>query len=87
MKHFIPDQELLWEVFGAYIDRGMRFEVMTELFAEGYNILKVQLSEGSTIAPLLPLPAAQMQTPEAARQWLEYLRDEQLVMFTRGMVG
>ncbi|MET4104763.1 hypothetical protein [Hymenobacter sp. UYP22] len=86
MKQFVPDQELLREVFGAYMVRGLRFEVMTELF-EGTCLLQVQLSAGSTVAPLLPLPATQMQTPEAARQWLEYLRDVELVKFTRKKVG
>jgi hypothetical protein len=85
MQHFMPDQELLREIFGAYMDKGLRFEVTTKLFAGEY-ILQVFFPGASTVAPLLPLPAEEMQTPEAAQQWLEHLRDVQLVMITRDML-
>ncbi len=85
MKHFTPDQESLREIFGAYMDKGLQFEVTPEPYFGGYA-LKVLFAEGSNASPLLPLPAEEMQTPEAAQQWLEHLRDTKLAMITRGMV-
>ncbi|MBR7951637.1 hypothetical protein KBK19_16880 [Microvirga sp. STR05] len=86
MRHFLPDQASLNEIFGAYITKGLRFEVKPEPYFGGYA-LKVLFAEGSNASPLLPLPAAEMQTPEAAQQWLEQLRDTKLAMITRGMLG
>lgn len=84
MKYFLPDQETLDAIFGAYVARGLRFELYSMPFANE-AMLKVLFAKGSDAAPLLPLPVAEMQTPEAALQWLEHLRDNQLVMAVRGV--
>ncbi|UYZ64892.1 hypothetical protein [Hymenobacter weizhouensis] len=86
MKYFLPDEESLREIFGAYMDKGLRFEMKPDSYF-GCYALKVRFAEGSNASPVLPLYPDKMQTPEAAQQWLEHLRDEQLAMITRGLVG
>ncbi|MCR5886673.1 hypothetical protein LRS06_02560 [Hymenobacter sp. J193] len=86
MEYFLPDQESLQEIFGAYIARGLRFEVQPDAYF-GYYALKVLFGEGSNASPVLHLPPEKMQTPEAAQQWLEHLRDTQLTRITRGIIG
>lgn len=85
MGYFIPDQDSLQEIFGAYMARGLRFEVKPDDYFGCYAV-KVRFAEGSNASPVFPLPPEEMQTPEAAQQWLEQLRDEQLAKFTRGML-
>lgn len=85
MKYFLPDQDSLREVFGAYMDKGLRFEMKQDSYFRCYA-LKVRFAEGSNASPVLPLYPEKMQTPEAAQQWLEHLRDEQVALFAGWMV-
>ncbi|RSK49393.1 hypothetical protein [Hymenobacter rigui] len=85
MPYFLPDQDSLQEIFGAYMAKGLRFEVKPDAYF-GCHALKVLFAEGSNAAPVFPLPPEKMQTPEAAQQWLEQLRDTQLALITRGML-
>lgn len=68
------------EIFGEYLARGIQFELKPEPYFEGYA-LKVRMGAGSDVNPLLPLPADKMQTPEAAQEWLEHVRDTMLCRF------
>lgn len=86
MPYFLPDQESLQEIFGAYMALGLRFEVKPDTYF-GCYALKVRFAEGSNASPVFPLLPAEMQTPEAAQQWLEQLRDTKVAMLTRGMPG
>lgn len=82
MSQFLPDEESMAEIFGEYLARGIEFELKPEPYFQGYA-LKVRLGAGSDVVPLLPLPADQMQTPEAAQQWLEHVRDTMMGQLVR----
>ena len=82
ISQFLPDQESLSEIFGAYMARGLTFNVQHDAYFGGY-VLKVRFGEGSNAVPVFPLPAEKMQTPEEAQQWLEQVRDNELAGFAR----
>jgi hypothetical protein len=42
----------------------------------------MHIGQNSTAIPIFPLPASEMQSPEAAQQWIEYLRDNHLSQFS-----
>lgn len=82
MSQFLPDQDSMQDIFGAYLAQGLSFELQPDSYFCGCA-LKVYFGEGSNAVPLFPLPAEKMQTPEAAQQWLEHVRDTMLVQFVR----
>ena len=80
MPHFIPDAESITKFCGAYEQRGCKFEVVPSSHPDGYG-LRMQFGEGSSVAPIFPLPASKMYSVEAAERWMTHLRDEQLSQF------
>ncbi|OGX90481.1 hypothetical protein [Hymenobacter coccineus] len=80
MPHFLPDAKSITEFCGAYEQRGCTFKVVRASYLGGYG-LQIHLGENSSIIPMLPLPAGEMGSPEAAQRWMEYLRDEHLSKF------
>ncbi len=82
MSSYLPDAESLEEIFREYMNRGLRFEV-TPVKPFGCYGLRVHLGVPSNVAPLFGLWPDKMETPELAQQWLEEVRDTQLVDFYR----
>lgn len=80
MPHYLPDAESITEYCGAYEARGCRFDIVSAAQMGGFG-LRMHIGTNSTAAPIFPLPAAEMQTPEAAEQWMAYLRDNRLSQF------
>lgn len=80
MPHYLPDAESITEYYGAYEARGCRFEVVSFSHLGGYG-LRMHISPNSNAAPIFPLPADEMQSREAAQQWMEHLRDNHLSQF------
>jgi hypothetical protein len=80
MPHFLPDAESITDYCGAYEARGYQFKVVELAPMGGYG-LKMDFGPNSNVSPIFPLPADEMQTPEAAHQWMEHLRDKHLSQF------
>lgn len=80
MRQFVPDAASITEFFGEYEARGYRVELARAPELGGYA-LRMPLGPGSNAVPVFPLPAAEMQTAEAAQRWMENLRDNQLTQF------
>jgi hypothetical protein len=80
MRQFVPDAESITEFFGEYEARGYRLELVKATRLGGFA-LRMPLGPGHEVVPLFPLPAAEMQTEEAAQRWMEKLRDNQLNLF------
>lgn len=80
MTQFLPDAESITEYCGAYERRGCWFEVVPAPELGGYG-LRLHQGEASTVIPIFPLPAAKMGNLEAAQQWMEHLRDNQVSQF------
>ncbi|WP_019949762.1 hypothetical protein [Hymenobacter aerophilus] len=80
MPHFLPDAELITAYCGAYEARGCQFEVvyLPELSEYG---LQMRYGANSSALPILPLPASEMESPEATERWMKHLRDEHLRNF------
>ncbi|MBJ6107718.1 hypothetical protein JAO73_01760 [Hymenobacter sp. BT523] len=81
MQQFLPDAESITEFCGPYEARGFKFEVVLSPHLGGYG-LRMQFGEGSSVSPIFPLPASEMDSPEAAARWMAHLRDEQLSQFS-----
>ncbi|GAB2874262.1 hypothetical protein [Hymenobacter ruber] len=81
MPHFLPDAESITDYCGAYEARGCRFDVVRATSMGGFG-LRMKFGPGSNVSPIFPLPAEEMQTPEAAEQWMAYLRDTHLSQFS-----
>ena len=82
MSYYLPDAESLEEIFGEYMNRGLRFD-LTPVKQFGCYGLRVRFGLPSNVAPLFGLWPDKMETPEQAQQWLEEVRDTQLVEFYR----
>lgn len=80
MRQFVPDAESITEFFGDYEAQGYRLELVKAPQLGGYA-LRMPLGPGSDVVPLFPLPAAGMQTEEAAQRWMERLRNDELSLF------
>ena len=80
MTQFLPDAGTVTKFCGAYEARGLKFSVVPVAFYEGYG-LRMDFGPGSDGCPIFPLPAAEMQTAEAAEQWMGRVRDEYLSEF------
>ncbi|NVO84283.1 hypothetical protein HW556_05265 [Hymenobacter sp. P5252] len=80
MPYYLPDAESLEEIFGEYMNRGLRFD-LTPVKPFGCYGLRVHLGVLSDVAPLFGLWPDKMETPEQAQQWLEEVRDTQLPEF------
>ena len=80
MRQFVPDAESITEFFGEYEARGYRLELVKATQLGGFA-LRMPLGPGNDVVPLFPLPAAEMQTEEAAQRWMGKLRDNQLSLF------
>ena len=80
MRQYVPDAESITEFFGEYEARGYRLELVKAPRLGGYA-LRMLLGLGNDVLPLFPLPAAEMQTEEAAQRWMEKLQDNQLNLF------
>ena len=81
MQQFLPDAESITEFCGAYEACGCKFEVVLSPHLGGYG-LRMQLGADSNVSPVFSLPAAEMDSPEAAARWMAHLRDEQLSQFS-----
>lgn len=81
MPHFIPDAESITEYCGAYEQHGCKFEVVLSPQMGGYG-LRMELSANSEVLPVFPLPASEMDSPEAAARWMAHLRDKHLSQFS-----
>ncbi|MGI4886161.1 MAG: hypothetical protein ACRYFR_14490 [Janthinobacterium lividum] len=86
MPHFLPDAESITDYCGAYEACGCQFKVVRVGSVGGYG-LRMDFGPGSTVLPIFPLPADEMQTPEAAQQWMEHLRDKHLSQFNYMLRG
>ena len=77
MSILLPDAELITAYCGAYEARGCTFKVvyLPEL---GGHFLEMHYGVNSSVAPLFPLPASELGSPEAAARWMAHLRDEYL---------
>ena len=80
MPHFIPDAESITEYCGAEEQRGCKFEVVLSPQMGGYG-LRMELGANSEVLPVLPLPASEMDSPEATARWMAHLRDKHLSQF------
>ena len=80
MPHFLPDAESITDYCGAYEARGCQFKVVEIAPNCGYG-LKMDFGPNSNVSPIFPLPEDEMQTVEAAKHWMEHLRDEHLSQF------
>ena len=80
MPHFVPDAESITEFYGAYEQRGCKFEVVPAPEMGGYG-LRMRLGAGSDVLPIFPLPQSEMYNVEAAERWLVHLRDHHLSLF------
>ena len=80
MPHFVPDAESITEFYGAYEQRGCKFEVVPAPNMGGYG-LRVRLGAGSDVLPIFPRPQSEMYSVEAAERWLAHLRDNHLSLF------
>ena len=80
MPHFLPDAESITDYCGAYEARGCQFKIV-QLDPMGGDGLRMNFGPGSTVSPIFPLPADEMQTAEAAKSWMEHLRDKHLSQF------
>jgi len=76
----LPDAESITEYFGEFEARGLRFEVVPAPQMGGYA-LRMQFGPGSNAAPVFPLPAVEMQTADAAAEWMQYLREKYVSQF------
>lgn len=81
MPHFLPDAESITDYCGAYEARGCQFKIVQLDGMGGYGLC-MSFGPGSTVSPIFPLPADEMQTAEAAKNWMAYLRDEHLSQFS-----
>ena len=81
MPHFIPDAESITEFCGAYEQRGCKFVVVLSPQMGGYG-LRMQLGANREVLPVFPLPASEMDSPEAAARWTAHLRDTPLSRFS-----
>ena len=80
MPHFVPNAESITEFYGAYEQRGCKFEVVPAPEMGGYG-LRMRLGKGSDVLPIFPLPQSEMDSVEAAERWLAHLRDHELSLF------
>jgi hypothetical protein len=80
MPHYVPDAESITEFYGAYEQRGCKFEVVPAPEMGGYG-LRMRFGEGSDVLPIFPLPQSEMGSVEAAERWLVHLRDHHLSLF------
>ena len=80
MPHFVPDAESITEFYGAYEQRGCKFEVVPAPEMGGYG-LRMRLGKGSDVLPIFPLPQSEMDSVEAAERWMAHLRDHELSLF------
>lgn len=81
MKQFLPDAESITDYCGAYEACGCKFEVVHSPGLGGYG-LQMHYGANSSVLPIFPLPASEMDSPEAAARWMAHLRDEQLSRFS-----
>ena len=77
MPLFLPDAESITEYCGAYEARGCTFEVVRLPELGGFG-LQMRYGVNSNVLPIFPLPASEMESPEAAARWMAHLRDEHL---------
>ena len=77
MQQFLPDAESITELWGPDEACGFKVEMVHSPCLGGYG-LRMQLGTDSTVLPVFPLSASEMDSPKAAARWMAQLRDNHL---------